>query len=154
MPRICRIAGARARLPNKMVIPCAYARLFTSTWARSMRQLRSRNYSSSQSVFCESVMRRNMRISTIPTICFLYVFLFCFPCAATSQNKGPAANALPVELTATDPEIRALFKDENISCKPSAPNDTAETIQNASKARDVTPSSCRRMWAKLPAAIS
>lgn len=98
--------------------------------------LNSGNYSSLQSVFCESAMCRNMRISIIPTICFLYVFLFCLPAVATSQNKGSAPSAIPPELTASDPELRALLNDENISCKSLSPNETVERIQKALEIAD------------------
>lgn len=76
-----------------------------------------------------------MRISTIPTYCFLCVFLFCLPSSANSQNKA-SAGAIPVELTATDPEIRALLNDENISCKSLNPNETVERIQKALEIAD------------------
>ncbi len=81
-------------------------------------------------------MCRNMQISTIPTICFLYVFLFCLPAVATSQDKGSASSAIPPELTAVDPELRALLNDENISCKSMNPNETVERIQRALEIAD------------------
>jgi CHAT domain-containing protein/uncharacterized protein HemY len=77
-----------------------------------------------------------MRMSTIPTICFLYVFFFCLPAVATSQNKGSASSSIPPELTAVDPELRALLNDENISCKSVNPNETVERIQRALEIAD------------------
>jgi CHAT domain-containing protein/tetratricopeptide (TPR) repeat protein len=77
-----------------------------------------------------------MRISTIPTICFLYVFLFCLPAVAASQNTGSGSRAIPPELTAADPELRALLNDENISCKSLSPNETVERIQKALEIAD------------------
>ena len=49
---------------------------------------------------------------------------------------GSPASAVPAELTATDPEIRALINDENISCKSVNPAEQVERIQKALQIAD------------------
>jgi tetratricopeptide (TPR) repeat protein len=77
-----------------------------------------------------------MRICTIPTFCIFFVFFIFLPSSAASQNKGFAASAIPPELTAADPEIRALLNDEDISCKLLSPNETVERIEKALQIAD------------------
>jgi CHAT domain-containing protein/Flp pilus assembly protein TadD len=52
------------------------------------------------------------------------------PSFASSQTAS-AASATPAELSATDPEIRALLNDENTSCKSVDPSEQVERIQKA-----------------------
>ncbi len=66
-----------------------------------------------------------MGLSTI-SAWLLPIIFFCLPQFARSQNPGSTASAIPAELTATDPEIRALLNDENTSCKSLNPSEQVE----------------------------
>src|SRR5438128_5074908 len=89
-----------------------------------------------QNVLCESIMRRNLRVHTIQAFYLICIFLLWLPSSANSQNKGSATSGIPPELTAADPELRALLNDENISCKLMNPNETVKRIQKALEIAD------------------
>jgi tetratricopeptide (TPR) repeat protein len=57
------------------------------------------------------------------------------PSCASSQTAS-AASAIPAELSATDPEIKALLNDENTSCKSVDPSEQVERIQKALQIAD------------------
>lgn len=80
--------------------------------------------------FYHRTMQGNWLVSTMQTVCLF--FLLCLPLSAASQNDSrPTSPAVPTELTALDPDIRALLNDANISCKPRIPNERVEEIQKA-----------------------
>jgi CHAT domain-containing protein len=79
----------------------------------------------------EFVTRMYSQSSVIPRICILALFPLCFTANANPQEKATNGPSMPTELTAADPEIRALLNFENRPCKPGGIQDRAEDIQKA-----------------------
>ena len=70
--------------------------------------------------------------SPIPSICIILFLLFFLPLPVASQTSSQTTNpVIPAELTATDPEIRALVAEENISCKSRNPDERVKRIEEA-----------------------
>jgi tetratricopeptide (TPR) repeat protein len=77
-------------------------------------------------------MQKNWQSSMLAVSRLIFFFLLCLPSSVASQNNSrPASPVIPAELTATDPEIRALLNDEYISCKASNTNERVEKFQKA-----------------------
>ena len=82
-------------------------------------------------------MQTNWQSSARPAVCLLFFFLLCLPLSAGSQNNAPSPNpAIPAELTATDPEIRALLNYGNSSCKSLDADKWMQNIQRALQIAD------------------
>jgi hypothetical protein len=77
-------------------------------------------------------MQKNWQSSMLAVSRLIFFFLLGLPSSVASQNNSrPASPVIPAELTATDPEIRALLNDEYISCKASNTNERVEKFQKA-----------------------
>src|ERR1700688_373121 len=85
-------------------------------------------------ILATSKMRRIMRVGTLSTLCLFSIF--CSPKTANSQENRSTAHAMPVELTAIDPDIRDLLNNENNSCKSMNTDDLKENIQKALQIAD------------------
>jgi tetratricopeptide (TPR) repeat protein len=100
-----------------------------------MLELRDLNLKLSPSVMfkaCDSRAQKKWQSPAIPSGCLYLFFLVCLPLPAASQNNSlPIERAVPPELTAIDPDIRALLSDEYIPCKSRNPNERIEKIQKA-----------------------
>lgn len=81
---------------------------------------------------CNSLARKKRQSLAIRAGCLYFFLLVCLPVPAASQNNSlPIEPAVPPELTAVDPDIRALLSDEYIPCKSRNPNERVEKIQKA-----------------------
>jgi CHAT domain-containing protein/lipopolysaccharide biosynthesis regulator YciM len=89
-----------------------------------------------QTVTCEFVMRTYSQFSVIPKVSLLALFSLCFPSIANPQDKAAREPSIPTELTAADPEIRALLDFENKPCKPGGIQERAEDVQKALQMAD------------------
>jgi CHAT domain-containing protein len=73
-------------------------------------------------------------------VCLLLFLLLCLRINAAAQSKNPPTQptqfTVPAELTAVDPDIRALLKGEYNSCKYQSSNERLERIQKALQIAD------------------
>src|ERR1700686_4627997 len=79
-------------------------------------------------------MHSFMQVAVLYTFCLLS--FFCSPQNANSQESRFAANAIPAELTAIDPEIRDLLGNEKDSCKSSNIDALKDRIERALQIAD------------------
>jgi tetratricopeptide (TPR) repeat protein len=79
-------------------------------------------------------MHSFMQVAVLYTFC-LFSF-FCSPQNVNSQENRFAANAIPAELTAIDPEIRDLLGNEKDSCKSSNIDALKDRIERALQIAD------------------
>jgi CHAT domain-containing protein/tetratricopeptide (TPR) repeat protein len=89
-----------------------------------------------QTVSREFVMRIYSQFSGVSRVFLLAFFCVCFPSPANPQDKAANNPSIPTELTAADPEIRALLDFENKPCKPGGIQERAEDIQKALQMAD------------------
>jgi CHAT domain-containing protein/tetratricopeptide (TPR) repeat protein len=89
-----------------------------------------------QNAVCEFVMFKSSQWSVIPRVWILALFSLCFPSIANPQDKAASSPSLPAELTAADPEIRALLNFENEVCKPGGNAERATNVEKALQMAD------------------
>jgi CHAT domain-containing protein/tetratricopeptide (TPR) repeat protein len=80
-------------------------------------------------------MQKNLQSSAVVAVCLF--FLLCLPLPTASQNNARQTDvATPAELTAVDPEIRALLNYGNSSCKSLDSDKWIENLQRALQIAD------------------